>query len=328
MRRRHLLKLSAAATLLPTAYADSAWAEGAFPNRPLVIVCPWPAGGGTDVATRAIADALSKELGQAVQVENRTGASGAIGLGYVARSPADGYLLATATADTHSINPQLRPDLPYDAANGFIPLAIYGTTSWAWMARSDFPVSNVQDLVRLAKQKPGQISYASWGIGSTAHLAGALLESAAGMELNHVPFAGSAPALTAIQGGHVDLMPVGRASANDLRKAGKVKVIGISAPVRSATLLTDVPTLAEQGLVGAEAGSWYGISVRRGIPEPVRERLQQALVKVLALPETVARITTIGMDPVSLHGDAAERFLRAEYERYGAVIRKKKIQAA
>lgn len=329
MSRRQFLKTSLIAPLVPALSLERAFAQApGYPNRPLFVVVPWPAGGGTDVTTRAVAEALSHELGQPVQVENKAGANGAIGLSQVARGAADGYTLATATADTHSINPHLRSDLPYDAVGGFTPLIVYATTYWAWMARPDFPANNMTELMALAKQKPGSITYASWGIGSTAHIAGALLESAGGVQFNHIPFAGSAPASTAIQGGHVDLLPLSRASAEKLRKAGKVKVLATSAPTRSSTMLPDVPTLAQQGLAGAEAGSWYGISIRSGTPEPIRQRLAEALGKVVRSPDVMAKINAVGMDPTSLQGAELDDFLRAQYERYGAVIRQKQIKVA
>ena len=328
MRRRQLLMSGLAATLaLPTIH-KKAWAQNTFPSRPLTVIVPWPAGAGTDVTTRAVAETLSRELGQPVAVENRAGANGAIGLAHAARVAPDGYTLATATADTHSISPHLRADLPYDAVDGFIPLAVYATTHWAWMARPDFPANNIKELIALAKQKPGQITYASWGIGSTAHIAGALLERATSIELSHVPFPGAAPATTALQGGHVDLLPISRKPAENLRKAGKVKIIATSAPARSTTVLPDVATVGEQGYPDAQAGSWYGISVRSGIPEDARARLQEALIKVLGSPEIAARINAAGMDPVRLHGEELKKFMRSEYERYGNVIREKGIKAS
>lgn len=328
MHRRRILASSLALSLAPAVSLTSAWAQAPFPVRPLVIVVPWPAGGATDVTTRAVADALTRELGHAVQVENRPGANGAIGLAHAARVEADGYTLATATADTHSINPHLRSDLPYDALDGLTPLVIYGTTYWAWMARPDFPANNLAELVALARQKPGTVSFASWGQGSTAHLAGALLESATGIQLNHVPFPGSAPASTALQGSHVDLLPIGRAVAENLRNAGRVKVLAVSAPTRSRDVLADVPTLVELGHAAATAGSWYGISVRGGIAAAPRTRLQEALVKVLGRPEVVAKIVAAGMEPVRMYGEALARFTRAEYERYGGVIRARQIKPA
>lgn len=265
-RRTFLLRMAAipAALAAPTLHA-----QGTSPGKPTWIVVPWPAGAATDVATRAVADGLSRELGQPFQVDNKPGASGAIGSAYVAKARADGHTLVTATADTHSINPQVRADLPY-AVGDFAPLIVFGTINWAWMARADLPANNMKEFVALAKQKPGQFTYGSWGVGSTAHVAAALLESAAGIQLNHIPYQGAAPAITGLQGGHVDLVPYAKLQASDLRAAGKVKILGLSASKRATDLLTDVPTLAEQGISGAESGSWYGIMAPKGMPDDVR----------------------------------------------------------
>jgi len=322
-RRQFLVRMAALPAVLA---APSLRAQGVATGKPTWIIVPWPAGAGTDVATRAVADALARELGQPVQVDNKPGASGAIGSAYVARARADGLTLVTATADTHSINPQVRTDLPYDATGDFVPLVVFGVLNWAWVARADLPVNNMKEFVALAKQKPGQFTYGSWGVGSTAHVAAALLESAAGIQLHHIPYLGAAPALTDLQGGHVDLMPNANQQAADLRAAGKVKILGISAAQRATGLLNDVPTLAEQGIAGAECGSWYGIMAPKGVPEDVRSRLAAALVKVVSLPEVAARIRAAGVDPVAIHGSALKDFLRSEYERYGAVVRARQIK--
>lgn len=323
-RRQFILQLLSGPAALAV---QSAHAEPGFPNKPLWIVVPWPAGAPTDAATRAIADGLTRELGQVCNVDNRAGASGSIGSALVAKSRADGYTLLSATADTHSINPHVRSDLQYDAVDGFTPLVAFGTVNWIWAARTDLPVNNIKDLIALARQRPGEITYGSWGIGSTAHIAGALLERGAGISLNHVPFQGGAPAYTAIQGGHVDLVPFGnKAQVQELRAAGKVKILGYTAPQRSTDLLQEVPTLAEQGVVGAECGSWYAIMAPKGIPEDVRTRLMAALLKVLNMPETTRRIVGAGIDPVNLSGSALTEFLRREYQRYGAVVRQKGIK--
>ena len=238
-RRRTLRWLVA---LAAGGMASLASAQG-FPSRPITIVVPWPPGAATDAATRIIAEALGKELGQPVNVENRAGASGALGSAYVATGPKDGYRLITATADTHTINPQVRRNLPYDAAKDFEPIALFATLSMVWVARTDLPYKSMAELVAGARQGK-TLNYGTWGIGSTAHLAGALLESGTGIEMNHVPFQGAAPAVTALGGGHIDLMPASRTSAAAMRSAGKIKVLGLASAQRAGGDLADVPTLA------------------------------------------------------------------------------------
>lgn len=306
--------------------ASSTFAQSGFPAKPITLIVPWPAGASTDIASRALAEILGRELGQSVVVDNKPGASGAIGSTLASKARADGYTLLTTTADTHSINPQVRSDLQYDAVNGFVPLVGFGTVNWVWMARADFPAQNIKELVAYARQNPGKVSYGTWGVGSTAHIAGALLENAAGIQLNHVPFQGGAPAAAALQGGHLDILPYLKPPAADMRMAGKAKILGYAAQQRSPNLLSDVPTLMEQGVAGAESGTWYGIMAPKGIPEDVRTRLTTALVKVLGKPDTASRILAAGIDPMNLSGTALNDFIRNEYQRYGAIVRQRNIR--
>lgn len=314
-----LLLAAAASVMAPLAIAQG------FPSRPITIVVPWPPGAATDAATRIIAEAMAKDLGQPVNVENRAGASGALGSASVSSGPKDGYRLLTATADTHSINPQVRKNLPYDAAKDFEPIALFATLSMVWVARTDLPYRSMAELVAGAKQRATPLNYGSWGIGSTAHLAGALLEMASGVTMNHVPFQGASPAVTALGGGHIDLMPSSRTSAASMRAAGKIKVLGLASLRRAGGDLADVATLDEQGIKGAESGSWYGLVAPKGIPDEVRARLTTTVAKVLAMPEVKDRIAATGLDPVTLTGAEFQDFLRQQWDATGRVIRSKQI---
>lgn len=320
--RRDSLRLIAGAAAWVSAPMVGAQA---FPSRPITIVVPWPPGAATDAATRIIAEAMGKELGQPVNVENRAGANGALGSAYVASGPKDGYRLITATADTHSINPQVRRNLPYDALKDFEALALFATLSMMWVARADLPFKSMAEAVAGASQLKNSLTYGSWGIGSTAHLAGELLEAASGMKLNHVPFQGAAPAVTALAGGHIDLMPSSRVSAAAMRAAGKVKALGLASSRRAGGDLSDVPTLDEQGIKGAESGSWYGLMAPKGIPEDVRGRLTAVISKVLAMPDTKDKIAATGLDPVAASGADFQDYLRRQWDIYGRVIRSKQI---
>lgn len=322
LHRRHTLRLLAATATL--AVATLAAAQG-YPSKPITIVVPWPPGAATDAATRIIAEAMGKELGQPVNVENRAGASGALGSAYVSTGPKDGYRLVTATADTHSINPQVRKNLPYDAVKDFEPIALFATLSMVWVARTDLPYKSMAEAVAGAKQAPKPLNYGTWGIGSTAHLAGSLLEMASGLNMNHVPFQGASPAVTALGGGHIDLMPASRVSAAAMRAAGKIKVLGLASNKRAGGDLADVPTLDEQGIKGAESGSWYGLMAPKGIPEDVRARLVATVSKVLAMPEVKGKIAATGLDPLTLTGPEFQDYLRQQWEVTGRVIRNKQI---
>jgi len=297
----------------------------AFPSRPITIVVPWPPGAATDAATRIIAEALGKELGQPVNVENRAGANGALGTAYVSTGPKDGYRLVTATADTHSINPQVRKNLPYDAQKDFEPIALFATLSMLWVGRADLPYKTLAEAVAASGQLKNPLTFGSWGIGSTAHLAGELLEAASGMKMNHVPFQGASPAVTALGGGHIDLMPSSRTSAASMRAAGKVRTLGLANNRRAVGDLADVPTLDEQGIKGAESGSWYGLMAPKGIPEDVRARLTAAVTKVLAQGEVRDKIAATGLDPITAAGAEFQDYLRRQYDTYGRVIRSKQI---
>lgn len=320
-RRQRLRLLALAASFL---IAPLAAAQG-YPNRPITIVVPWPPGAATDTTTRIIAEALGRELGQPVTVENRPGANGAIGSTQVATGPKDGYRLITATADTHSINPQVRKGLGYDAVRDFEPIALYATLSMVWIGRPDLPHANIAEAMAAARQRPAQMTYGSWGLGSTAHLAGALLETAAGVDLNHVPFQGASPAVSALGGGHIDLMPSSATSAAAMRASGKIKVLGTASSRRATGPLADVPTLEEQGIRGAESGSWYGLMAPRGIPDDVRQKLLAAVTRVLTTPEIRDRISGTGLDYSFAAGPDFQDFLRRQYENYGRVIRTRQI---
>ena len=320
--RRAALRSLSAAALAPVLMPSFAQA---YPNRMITVVVPWPAGAATDAATRIIAEAMAKEMGQPVVVDNRPGASGAIGCSFVAKGPKDGYRLITATADTHTINPQVRKSLSYDARKDFESIALFATMDMVWVARPDLSYKSMAEVLAAARQLTTPMSYGTWGVGSTAHLAGALLEMASGLSFNHVPFQGAAPALTALAGGHVDLVPTGRMTAATMRAAGKVKILGIASQRRASGELSDVLTLEEQGIKGAEARSWYGLMAPKNIPDEVRARLVEAIGKVLASPDISARIAGTGLDPMPLTGADFLDFLRQQWDATGRVVHSKKI---
>lgn len=324
-----LLAAAIAAAVCAAAQAQSsASVPGPFPDKPLRLMVAWPAGGGTDNAARLVAEGLRQRLGQPVVVENRAGANGIIGTGAAAKMPADGYTMLFATADTHSINPHVYSNLPYDALKDFDPLTLVGRTSFVLISNARFGPNTLKELIALARKEPGKISYGTWGVGSTAHLGMALLESVAGIELLHVPFQGSGPATNALLGGQVDLYLSGANGAAQHRTSGRVKIFGIAGKERSSSYLPDVPTFAEQGLSGAESGGWYGILMPAGAPQAIRARLSGEIAAIVRTPGVTQKLVASGWDVVTLQQADFGALMRSEYERYGKIVQARGIKVA
>jgi tripartite-type tricarboxylate transporter receptor subunit TctC len=323
---RLLAALAAAAAVGAAQAQPDKPPQAGFPDKPLKMMVAWPAGGGTDNAARLVAEGLRQKMGQAVVVENRAGANGIIGTGAAAKMPADGYTLLFATADTHSINPHVYTNLPYDALKDFEPVALVGRTSFVLISSSKFAPNTLQELIALARKEPGKISYGTWGIGSTAHLGMVLFESAAGIELLHVPFQGSGPATNALLGGQVDLYLSGANGAAQHRTSGRVKIFGIAGKERSAAYLPDVPTFTEQGLAGAESGGWYGIVMPAGAPPAIRDRLSSEIIAIVRTPAVSQKLVASGWDVAPLGPAEFGALMRAEYERYGKIVKARGIQ--
>ena len=273
-----------------------------YPNKPVKIVVPFPAGGPTDVVTRSLADKLGAALGQAVVVENKPGAGGSIGADFVAKSPADGYTLVMATSSTHSIGPYLAK-LPYDPEKDFAPIVWVGNATNILVVNAQLPANNVPELVALARKDPGKLNYATSGIGTVVHLTSELFASTAGIKLTHVPYKGVQQSIPDLISGQVTILFDNIMTAQPHIKAGKVKALGISSPKRSP-LVPDVPTVAEQGLPGFESVTWFGLLGPAGTPKAVVDRVNAELNKALQSPEVLARFVQLGFEPAG--GSAAE----------------------
>ena len=273
-----------------------------YPNKPVKIVVPFPAGGPTDVVTRSLADKLGAALGQAVVVENKPGAGGSIGADFVAKSPADGYTLVMATSSTHSIGPYLAK-LPYDPEKDFTPIVWVGNATNILVVNAQLPANNVPELVALARKDPGKLNYATSGIGTVVHLTSELFASTAGIKLTHVPYKGVQQSIPDLISGQVTILFDNIMTAQPHIKAGKVKALGISSPKRSP-LVPDVPTVAEQGLPGFESVTWFGLLGPAGTPKAVVDRVNAELNKALQSPEVLARFVQLGFEPAG--GSAAE----------------------
>jgi tripartite-type tricarboxylate transporter receptor subunit TctC len=291
--------------------ADAPWVA----ERPIKLVVPFPAGGGADVAARIVAQAVGTKLGQPIIVENRGGAGGAIGSQMVQKSPADGYTLLVASADTHSIYPHVYAKPGFQASE-FVAVAPITRIAYVLMGRSDLPGKTTADVVALAKTS--MLSYASWGAGSAAHAAMGMLSAAIGSpSMLHVPYAGSAPAAQALMAGQVDLMmmPMPLAVANRSR----VKVFGVSAQQRSEAM-KDVPTLAEQGFP-VDAEFWIGLLAPKNTPPAAVAAISARIAEAVADPEVQKRLRGLGMAPHQLSQPEFSSYVQNEYVRWGQVIR-------
>ena len=320
MLRRHLL-----VTLLATLPAASAvQAQDAWPAKPLRLVVPFPAGGGTDIVARPLGDALAARLKQAVVVDNKPGAATLIGADAVAKAPGDGYTLLVSGSTTFTVNPALRKKLPYDPQRDLQPVAMIARAPLALLVRADAPWKRLDELVAAAKARPGQISYASFGTASGPQLAAALLGLAAGIELLEVPYKGSAAALTDVIGGQVQVGIDTVAAAAPQVKAGKLRALAIIGSVRSS-LLPEVATVAELKLPDAVFDAWYAVALPGRTEAVLRQRIEGELKAVWAQPALLAGLRAQGMEPVFIGSAALQPLIDAEAARYRMLAHRARI---
>jgi len=292
-----------------------AGAQASYPEKPTRFVVPYPPGGIADTFSRALARGLDQKLGQPVIVENKPGASQVIGAEQVARAPADGYTVLLASMTSMATNLGTFKKLKYDPVKDFAPVSRLFTTPLFLAVKADLPVKTVKDLVELAKAKPNEMSYASFGPGSSPHLAGALLSQAAGLEVIHVPYKGSVPALTDVMGGLVTFIFDGGSTAIPQVKAGKLRALAVTGKERAAAL-PDVPSMAEQGFPSVDISVWWGLVAPAGTPAPVVERLNAAVNEVLRDPEFVNGLVTSGIDIKGSTPQEFAQFIEQEAKRW------------
>jgi tripartite-type tricarboxylate transporter receptor subunit TctC len=313
------------AQLIAPAAAQNAAAN--YPNKPIRLVVPYPPGGTTDIVARGIGTKLAERLGQQVVIDNRGGASTIIGAESVARSAPDGYTLLLTTATTMSINPQVNPKLPYDVVKDFAPIASAVNVPFMIAAHLSVPANTLPELIALAKTNPGTLKYSTPGSASSNHLAGALLESMAGIKLLHIPYKGSGPAITAALGGEVELVITGIATLTQHWKAGRIKLLAIGADNRHPNL-PEIPCTAEAGLKGYYAGTWFGVVGRAGTPRAIIDKLNKEIVAALAAGELKERLTAIGFDVFTGTPEDFAHFLQADRVRAARVIKSAGIKAS
>ena len=264
-----------------------------YPTKPIRLVVPFPPGGTTDILARAVAQQLSQTWNQQVIVDNRPGAGGNIGAELVAKAAPDGYTLVMGTVGTHAINPSLYGKMPYDHVKDFAPVILVAGVPNVLEVNPDLPVHSVRELIDYAKANPGKLNFASSGNGTSIHLSGELFKTMAGVQMTHVPYKGSAPALADLAGGQVQLMFDNLPSSLGLIKGGKLRAIAVTSTTRAAAL-PDVPTIAESGLPGFEASSWFGVLAPAGTPHEIVAKLNGAIGTWLATPEAKEKLLAQG----------------------------------
>jgi tripartite-type tricarboxylate transporter receptor subunit TctC len=316
--RRRLPALLAAALATPPLAGPSLGAES-FPDHSVRIVVPFPPGGSNDITARVLAQKLSERWGHQAVVDNRAGAGGNVGAELVARAPADGYTLLLAAPGPLTVNASLYRSLPFDPAKDFAPVALVASVPNVLMVHPSVPAKTVQELIALAKQQPGQLNFGSSGNGSTNHLAGELFKTMAGIDIVHVPYKGAAPAMNDLIGGHIPMMFDNMPAALAQIKAGTVRPLAVASATRAAAL-PEVPTVAESGLPGFEAISWFGLVAPAGAPPAALERLEADVKAVLAMPEVAHRYAELGAEPGRLFGDEFGAFLRSETAKWSKVV--------
>jgi tripartite-type tricarboxylate transporter receptor subunit TctC len=267
-----------------------------FPERPLTLVAPFPAGGAADVLARILGKALSDQLGQSVVVENKPGAGTAIGAAAVASAKPDGYTLLVSSNSTFTLNPALQPKLSYDPVKGFEAIGLVGSVALAMLVNPSVAATDVQQLVAAAKANPDKYLYGSFGNGTSSNFAGAMFNAATGLKMTHVPYKGSAPLMTDLMGGQIPISFDTVVAASPQLKAGKVRVLAVAMNKRSS-LLPNVPTMAEAGYPAVDMNAWLAVVVPKGVPAPVKARLEKALMTVMANPETLDKLKAAGFEP-------------------------------
>jgi tripartite-type tricarboxylate transporter receptor subunit TctC len=304
--------------------ANAAFAQN-FPSKPIRVVVPFPPGGGTDIVARTVTPKMAEILGQPFVVDNRAGAGGNIGTEAVAKSPADGYTLLVASAST-AINTTLTPKQSPDLLRAFAPIVLMVVNNHLLAAHPSVPANNVRELLALAKAKPGSITYASYGPGSSAHLTAELFKMMAHVDLLHVPYKGAAPAVNDLLGGQVNIIFADVAALLPHIKSGKLKALGIGSLKRFEGL-PDVPTIAESGVPGFEAGGFLGLVAPAGTPPAVINALNSAAQKSLAMPDVRERLMALASPPMGGTPDEFGQYMKREVDKWAGVIRAADIKA-
>ena len=312
-----LNKLIAIATLAALALGAQAQT---YPNKPIRLVCPFSPGGAVDIASRALAHELTQSLGQPVTVDDRPGAGGNIGAEIVAKSTPDGYTLLMTTSGIVAINPALYSKMPFDSLKDFAPVSMVVSLNNVLVVNPTLPYKSVKDVIAAAKAQPGKLTYASSGNGTSIHLSGELFKSMTGVDMLHIPYKGSAPAVTDLLAGQVNMMFDNIPSSLPHIKAGKLRALAVTGSKRSA-LLPDLPTIAEAGVSGYDSYVWFGVVAPAGTPPALIGRLNAAIVKATAVPAFRDRLTEQGYDVLGSTPEQMTDSSRGEIAKWGKIVK-------
>lgn len=291
-----------------------------YPVRPIKLIVPYAAGGTTDILGRMIGQKLQESMGQSVVIENKPGAATNLGAEATAKAAPDGYTLLLGTNVTFAVNPHLYEKLAFDPLKDFAPIAPIALTQTVLLVNPSVPAQNVREFIALAKAQPGKLSYGSYGSGSLAHLAAAQFAAMAGVQMVHVPYKGSAPAMTDLVGGHINLMFDNIVTALPSAKSGKVRALAVTGARRSAAA-PDLPTVAEGGVSGYEVVGWFGFAAPAGTPPDIVRKLNAEINRALAMPDVRDRIVSAGADPMNMSPEAFAAFIRSDYTRSGIMVK-------
>ena len=321
--QRQALRMVALAAITTAVGSPFAMAQAAYPSKPITLVVTYPPGGGADAMARLIGPKMGEALGQSVVIENKPGAGGQIGAAAVAKAAPDGYTLML-DASSFSVNPSLYPKLPYDSAKAFQPVGVIALFPNVVLVNANFPVKNIAELIGAAGKSKNAVSFASSGNGSAQHLAGALFESAAKVDMVHVPYKGGGPALNDVIGGQVPLFFGNLASTLQHVQSGKLRALAVTSGSRSS-ILPDVPTLSESGLKGTEIYEWNAVFAPANTPEFVMKKLATAFQQAIDSPEVRARITQLGGEIQKGSPEQAKKFIEQQTNLWQRVIKERNI---
>jgi tripartite-type tricarboxylate transporter receptor subunit TctC len=316
--RRLLLLQLAAMTQAPAAWAQSAW-----PRRPVRLIVPYPPGGPTDILARVVGQQISQELGQPVLIDNRPGASGVLGSAEVARANPDGDTFLV-NASIHTIIPHMQPRMPFDTLNAFAPVTQIAAVPLICVVSPELPVRTVPELIAYLRAHPGSVSYGSAGNGTAMHLAGEMFKAMTGTDMVHVPYRGSSPAIQDLMAGRIQVMFDSVPSSAGTVRQGLIRGLAVTTATRLAAF-PELPTVAEAGVPGFEIATWYGIWAPAGTAEGIVQRMQTAVSKAVVLPEVTERMRALGAEPVASSPGDFGVFVSSEYERWGALVRAAQI---